>query len=147
MVLKAEERLAPRGLTIQQKGGWRPLVNKTQQSSHKLLEVVPHPFLLSARAQQLIAFVVNDGIASAIHVAFKLAVPNALASAIRAVDGHYVLSILHCLPDVEDELLERNGLIRALGGREIVAVILVCFDGHHCGESEGTERNQLGRSS
>ena len=90
---------------------------------------------------------IEDGIASAIHVAFNLAVPDALASAIRAVNGHHVLSVLHGKPHVKDELLKRGSLIGAFGGREIVAVVLVRFDGYHCGESEGTERNQPGRSS
>ena len=117
------------------------------ESSHKLLEMVPHPFLSSTRAEQLVAFVIDDGIACAVHVAFQLAVPDALARAIGPIYGHHVFSVLHCLSDVEDELLERGSLIGAFSGREIVAVVLVSLDGHHCGESEGTERNQPGRSS
>jgi hypothetical protein len=103
--------------------------------------------LPSGGAQQLIAFSVNDAVASAIYVPFNMELPDASAGAIRPVDSHYVLSILHCLANVENELLERSRLIGAFGGREIVAVVLVRLDGHHCGESEGTERSQPGRSS
>jgi hypothetical protein len=35
---KAEERLAPREPTIQQKGAWRPLVNKAKQCLNKVQE-------------------------------------------------------------------------------------------------------------
>jgi hypothetical protein len=35
---EAEERLAPREITIQQKGAWRPLVNKTKQCLNRVQE-------------------------------------------------------------------------------------------------------------
>jgi len=90
---------------------------------------------------------VHDAVACAVHVPFNVKLPNAFAVPIRPVDANDMLSVLHCLPDVKDELLERSGLVGALGTGEIRAVVLIRFDGYHCGESEGTERDQPGRSS
>ncbi len=90
---------------------------------------------------------VHDAVACAVHVPFNVKLPNAFAGPIRPVDANDMLSVLHSKPDVEDELLERSGLVAALSGGEIRAVVLVGADGYHCAESEGTERNQPGRSS
>lgn len=67
---------------------------------------------------------VNDGIASTIHVPFNIKLPDAPAGAIRTVDANDVLTVLHCLSDVEDELLQRGCLVGALGAGEIGAVVL-----------------------
>ena len=138
------------GLTIQQEGPENGACYKRSQSSDKLLETVPEPLLLGARPQQLIAFVVNDGVTSAVVVPFNFMVPQALARAVRAVHSHDVFPVLHCLANVEEQLLERSSLIAVFRRREIRAVVLVGADGSdhcHCGEREGMERSQPGRNS
>jgi hypothetical protein len=40
-----------------------------------------------------------------------------------------MLSVLHCKPNVKDELLERGCLVTALGGIKVRAIVLVRFDG------------------
>jgi len=111
------------------------------------LEALPHPLLLGGGAKQLIDLVVHDGITSAVHMPFNVELPNALASPISSIHANDMLSVLHGKPNVEDELLKRGCLVAALGGIEVGAVVLISADGYHCGESEGTERNQPGRSS
>ena len=116
-------------------------------SSQLPLQEVPGPLALGGRAKQLVSLVIHDGVACTVHVPFNIELPDALAGPISPKDANNVLSIFHGKPDVEDELLERSCLIAALSGVEIGAVVLVSADGHHCGESEGTERNQPGSSS
>ena len=142
--------LSPDERTIQQEGPVLGACYKRSQSSDKLLEMVPEPLLFRARPQQLIAFVINDGITSAVVVPFNLMVPQALARAVRAVHSHDVFPVLHCLSDVEKKLFERSSLVTAFRRRKIRTVVLVGTDGSdhcHCGDSEGMERSQPGRSS
>ncbi len=72
---------------------------------------------------------INDGITSAVYVAFEPPAPDAPTRALLVKDGNSVLPILHGKPDVEDELLERSCLVTALGGIEVGAIVLVRFDG------------------
>ena len=72
---------------------------------------------------------IHDGITSAVHVPFNIELPDALAGLISPKDANNVLSIFHGKPDVEDELLERSGLVGALGAGEIGAVVLESLDG------------------
>jgi hypothetical protein len=60
---------------------------------------------------------------------FDVELPNALAGPIRPVHANDMLSVLHCKPNVKDELLERGCLVTALGGIEVGAIVLVRFDG------------------
>ena len=112
--------------------------------------MAPEPLLLSVRPQQRVASVINDGIASTVMVPFNFVVPEALAGSVRPVNGNDILAVLHCLSDVKEELLEGSSLVAAFRWRKIRAVVLVGTDGSdhcHCGDSEGMERNQPGRSS
>jgi len=72
---------------------------------------------------------VNDGVASAVYVPFNIELPDAFAGPIGAVNANDVLTVFHRLSDVEDELLERSGLVGALGAGEIRAVVLESLDG------------------
>ena len=72
---------------------------------------------------------VHDGITSAVHVPFNIELPDALADPISPKDANDVLSVFHGKPDVEDELLERSGLVGALSAGEIRAVVLEGLDG------------------
>lgn len=93
------------------------------------LQEVPGPLALGAGPEQLIGFMIHDGIASAIHMPFDIELPDALAGPIRSENANNMLSVFHGKPDVEDELLERGCLIAAFGGVEIGAVVLVGLDG------------------
>jgi hypothetical protein len=72
---------------------------------------------------------VNDGIASTVYVPFDIKLPDAPAGAIGPIDANDVLTVFHRLSHVEDELLQRSGLVAALGAGEIWAVVLVSLDG------------------
>ena len=72
---------------------------------------------------------VNDGIASTIHVPFNIELPDAPAGPIGAVNANDVLTVFHRLSHVEDELLQRSGLVGAFGAGEIRAIVLESLDG------------------
>jgi len=79
------------------------LLREPSTGSCHFLKAVPHPLLSRVGAHQLIAFMINDGIASAINVAFYIELPNALAASF-AEDGDDVLTISHGLPDVKEHV-------------------------------------------
>lgn len=72
---------------------------------------------------------IHDGVASAVHVPFDIELPDAPAGAIRSINANDVLTVFHRLSHVEYELLQRSGLVAALGAGEIRAVVLKSLDG------------------
>lgn len=99
------------------------------QSSQLPLQEVPRPSALSRGPEQLIGFMVNDSIASTVYVPFDIELPDAPAGTIGPIDANDVLTVLHRLSYVEDELLQRSGLIGAFGAGEIRTVVLEGLDG------------------
>ena len=98
-------------------------------SSQLPLQKVPGPLALGAGPEQLVAFVIDDGIASTVYVPFRLKLPNAPAGPIRAVNANDMLTVLHRLSHVENKLLKRGSLVAASCAGEIRAVVLVGTDG------------------
>lgn len=99
------------------------------QLSQLPLQEFPGPFALGAGPEQLVSLVIHDGIASTVHVPFNIELPDAFAGPIGAVNANDVLTVFHGLSHVEDELLERGGLVAASCAGEIGAVVLEGLDG------------------
>jgi hypothetical protein len=60
--------------------------------------------LFGIGTHQLVAFMINDGIAGTIHMALQKTPPDALARAFLVKDGNSVLLVLHSKPDVEEKV-------------------------------------------
>ena len=78
---------------------------------------------------------INDGITSAVYVAFNVPAPDAPTRAFLVKDGNNVFPILHRLPDVEEKVSQTGRLVTAFSGREIRAVVLISGNGQHDSEN------------